>query len=135
MWLFTTSGFFSAVTDKQDPQQIQIRARSRKDLEAVVAITARACMSKAKIIETPEADYRYRVVVHRTEFLTIMIELASEVTYQNFKDAATAAGQGDKPLMTVWSAMARYQDDKVREAEEKPKGRRKKSPGSFFEEF
>lgn len=118
MWIFTTSGFFSCVQDKQDPRQIQMRARSKQDIEAIEAIMKQRGLEFTGPFETPKADYRYRVVMPRPIFLAVMVEIAGDLNYTNFKDAAHRSGQGDKPLMRVWSVMAEYQDRLVREAME-----------------
>jgi hypothetical protein len=54
MWVFTTSGFVSAVY-KDDA--MQIRARDRKSLEGLSKQTG------ASITSTPLADYPYRIAI------------------------------------------------------------------------
>jgi hypothetical protein len=106
MWLFTTKGFYSVVEHREDSDYVLVRARVRKDLEALIQH-----MPTMKILETKNADYRYRAVVPRREWLATMLEIGDEIDYDNFKDAVKRR-QGKKradTYMRVWSAMLQLQ--------------------------
>lgn len=115
MWLFTTSGFFSVVrkAHKDAPARpYQIRARSVADLRLLVKRCA-VPRAQSRIIETPGADYCARIAVTGHVLSEIMLTLAADVDYENFKGAMAATkSQADKSdsLHDVWSVMWRYQE-------------------------
>jgi hypothetical protein len=107
MWVFTTSGFVSAVY-KDDA--MQIRARDRKSLEGLSKQT------NAAIIATPLADYPYRIAITNEQFSKWLSQQVMSVNYKNFKsEIADTRGYGfAKPLNKVWSVMHEVEDSKAR---------------------
>jgi len=88
MWLFTKYGFFSVVQTYDDPEKMMIRGRCREDLErlAAFALDQAAIGLPDNVIETPKADYHYRLICDRADWLVIAYELAQDVDYGNFKN-------------------------------------------------
>ena len=82
MWLFTTQGFYSVVAHRRDPGRLIVRARAREDLEVL-----REQIPELRIYSDPDADYRWRGVVTRAEWVAAVAELATELDYDNFKRA------------------------------------------------
>jgi UDP-3-O-acyl-N-acetylglucosamine deacetylase len=107
MWVFTTSGFLSAV---YKDGAMQVRARDRKSLEALSKETA------AAIIATPLADYPYRIAITNEQFSTWLSQQVMAIDYKNFKsEIADTRGYGfAKPLNKVWSAMHEVEDSQAR---------------------
>ncbi len=107
MWVFTTSGFVSAV---YKDGALQVRARDRKSLEALSKETA------AAIIATPLADYPYRIAITNEQFSKWLSQQVMSVDYKNFKsEIADTRGYGfAKPLNKVWSAMHEVEDAQAR---------------------
>jgi hypothetical protein len=107
MWVFTTSGFVSAV---YKDGALQVRARDRKSLEALSKETA------AAIIATPLADYPYRIAITNEQFSKWLSQEVMSVDYKNFKsEIADTRGYGfAKPLNKVWSVMHEVEDEKAR---------------------
>jgi hypothetical protein len=107
MWVFTTSGFVSAV---YKDGALQVRARDRKSLEALSKETA------AAIIATPLADYPYRIAITNEQFSKWLSQQVMSVDYRNFKsEIADTRGYGfAKPLNKVWSVMHEVEDDGAR---------------------
>lgn len=107
MWLFTNTGFVSAVSNGKD---LMVRAR---DKESLVPIAESA---KTEIISTPRNDYPYRVIVTHDFFAKWVAHMASNITYKNFKSevAATRGHEFAHPLMKVWSAMHEVEDQYAR---------------------
>ena len=107
MWVFTTSGFVSAV---YKDGALQVRARDRKSLEALSKETA------AAIIATPLADYPYRIAITNEQFSKWLSQQVMSVDYKNFKsEIADTRGHGfAKPLNKVWSVMHEVEDSKAR---------------------
>ena len=108
MWLFTTTGFVSAVNNGTD---LIVRARDKESLEPL------AELAKAEVINTPHNDYPYRVVVTNELFSNWVAHMAAGINYKNFKSevAATRGQDFAHPLMLVWSAMHEVEDSNARE--------------------
>ena len=107
MWVFTASGFVSAV---YKDGALQVRARDRRSL------TPLAKQTRAEIIATPLADYPYRIAITNEHFSTWVMQQAMSVDYKNFKsEVADTLGHGfAKPLNQVWSAMHDVEDAQAR---------------------
>lgn len=96
MWLMTPIGFFSIVsvigTDgKSHPTNVMVRTRSKKHLLAFVqALKTSGCVEETVlIIDTPNADYPYRIVVSRKSVGLVVSQFVSEIHYGNFKMEAS----------------------------------------------
>ena len=107
MWLFTNTGFVSAVSNGKD---LMVRARDRESLQPI------ADSAKTEIISTPKNDYPYRVIVSQEFFANWVAHMARGITYKNFKSevAATRGYEFAHPLMKVWSAMHEVEDELAR---------------------
>ncbi len=90
MWLFTRHGFYSLTRSTNEPDKLQVRARVRRDLENLQALTDLT----GPILEIPTADYRWRWIVTPTEAEQITRCLTQDITYSNFK--STVAQQSDQ---------------------------------------
>jgi len=107
MWVFTTSGFVSAVYKHG---ALQVRARDRRSLTALSKDTG------AAIVATPLADYPYRIAITNEQFSNWVSAQVMSVDYKNFKsEVADTLGYGFAlPLNKVWSAMHDVEDEKAR---------------------
>ena len=107
MWLFTNTGFVSAVSNGT---VLMVRARDRESLEPI------AELARTEIIATPQNDYPYRVIVTHEFFAQWVSHMVMTITYKNFKSevAATRGYDFAHPLMKVWSAMHDVEDEGAR---------------------
>jgi hypothetical protein len=107
MWLFTNTGFVSAVSNGQD---LMVRSRDRESLEPL------AESAQTEILSTPKNDYPYRVIVTHEIFSKWAAHMAAGITYKNFKSevAATRGYDFSHSLMKVWSAMHEVEDASAR---------------------
>jgi len=107
MWIFTNTGFVSAVSNGRD---LMVRSRDRESLEPL------AESANSEIIATPANDYPYRTIVSHEVFSRWVSHMASNITYKNFKSevAATRGHDFAHPLMKVWSAMHEVEDKEAR---------------------
>jgi hypothetical protein len=107
MWVFTTSGFLSAV---YNDGALQVRARDRKSLDTLAKSTG------AAIIATPLADYPYRIAITNEQFSNWLSQQVIAIDYKNFKSeiANTRGYSFAKPLNKVWSVMHEVEDSKAR---------------------
>lgn len=108
MWVMTQDGFYSVVA--YDPSRtdghpvegedlVVVRARAREDLEVFGKV--------ADIIDSPTADYPFRVVIERTEWQAYLERAADEIDYTNFKSRVSKR-QGHRRhdvYMKVWGAL------------------------------
>ena len=149
MWTFTTDGFFSVVAHKSmklKHTHLMVRARDKESLENLAyklsqltktlpAYNAEHKFMKpvqandfwlAKIKETPERDYPYRMYMLRetwAQYMSLYIEnhnhinfdnRKADLQYTNFKDACDRAGLDAAKLIAlhrVWETMAYDWDD------------------------
>jgi hypothetical protein len=107
MWLFTNTGFVSAVSNGMD---LMVRARDRESLQPI------AESAHTEIISTPQNDYPYRVIVSHEFFANWVAHMVRGIAYKNFKSevAATRGREFAHPLMKVWSAMREVEDHYAR---------------------
>ena len=83
MWVFTRDGFYSVVHDRYCQQdELMVRSRDKRDL---------ARLSKkvplGTVLETRNADYRYRAVIKRSSWAAYLSHEALEIDYDNFKSS------------------------------------------------
>ena len=109
MWIFTTTGFISAI---QDPRDRTIIVRSR-DQKSLINLSDKY---KTKVIATPLADYPYRLILKHHQFAEWVHEEALNIDYPNFKSAAKIQRDSifAKALSKVWSVMHDIEDGEAR---------------------
>lgn len=110
MWLFTETGFLSAVQKDPAKPSLSVRARDKKSL---------ADLSKKyglEVIETPFADYPYRVEMPKSQFAQWVGEEIEQISYSNFKDQVSIVRNSKfaKLLGSVWSIMLGAEDKEAR---------------------
>ena len=113
MWIFLPYGFFSVTESHQKNGTLQVRARVRKHLENLKEAW---CLTlKMKIVETKDADYRFRIIVGRKDWGTILDTETQRIDYPNFKDEAHRLNDPDwdEALLRVWGIMYRLQEKKL----------------------
>ena len=111
MWIFTETGFVSAVRHYSEPDQLVVRARDQISLENL------ADFCGAEIKQTPVNDYPYRVQITDEKFAVWMTNQISSMAYTNFKNRVheTRGCDFSGTLMSVWSAMHDVEDSKARQ--------------------
>ena len=122
MWIFTKHGFFSAVCARKgdgkrsqpvDLKRIMIRARVLAHLEALKERYP-DLLGTNEILESPEADYAYRLFLPKSDWGQVLLDLAEEIDYDNFKSKVAnnpekvGAAYWDS-LHEVWAVMNRLQ--------------------------
>jgi hypothetical protein len=112
MWLVTTRGFVSAVEWRGGEQdgKLVLRSRVRDHLDAVLMLAPEDTATAVAI--SPSSDYRYRAWITRDGFEKLLVALAREVTYPNFKDAVLARhglSKYEAATHAVWSIFGRLQ--------------------------
>lgn len=110
MWLATKQGFFSVVQHRDNPEIMLVRARSKKDLECLLALAQECELEMPAIVETPTSDYACRLFVERETWESLAIALVMGIDYPNFKAAVHGDPARDQAYMQMWSAMRTFQD-------------------------
>lgn len=110
MWIFTQTGFVSAVHHYSEPDTMVVRARDRVSLESIARST------DAPIEKTPVSDYPYRVHVKQAAFTQWLIAAVESLDYTNFKDRVgdTRGHEFAHTLMGVWNIMHEVEDADAR---------------------
>ena len=110
MWIFTETGFVSAVQHRENPEYLMVRARDRQSLEAL------AVMISVEIKSTPTADYPYRLVASKEDVKSWMNDSIDFLGYNNFKNqvAVTRGKEYAYALGSVWSTMHEVEDEEAR---------------------
>jgi hypothetical protein len=105
MWIFTTTGFVSAVRNTDD-RTIIVRSRDRESLIPI----SKKCQTEIKL--TPLADYPYRVRIEHDKFIEWISTEASNIDYPNFKSQVRISrGEGfASALGKVWYIMLQLAD-------------------------
>src|SRR5580658_5271229 len=122
MWIFTRYGFYSVACGSEvDPETasvpntVMIRARSRAHLDNLQKRFKE--LSEYSVLEWPDRDYRFRLIVGKDKWTSIIAELAGEQTWSNFKNEVANSLSGDHDyihaLHQVWSVMRKLQDESV----------------------
>ena len=110
MWIFTDTGFISAVRKPEHLGVVTVRSRDRESLESLAA------KAQVEIKRSPNGDYPYRVFVDDASFTAWILDRGSELNYSNFKNRVvqTRGKKFASALNQVWSAMLSVEDDEAR---------------------
>lgn len=110
MWVFTDSGFISAVRPSGDHNNVVVRARDSESLYVLAEMAG-------QIIEhSPDRDYPYRITASNEVFAKFLIDTVDFMDYTNFKNQVHATRGADyaKALSSVWSTMHDVEDYEAR---------------------
>lgn len=114
MWLFTETGFVSAVVENPNKSKtrMSVRSRDKKSLEPL------AKMAKTEIVELPNRDYEYRVYVEKNVLTEWVSESISQMEYGNYKSRmySTRGADFTHSLSDVWSVMLGVSDKRAKSA-------------------
>jgi hypothetical protein len=116
MWVFSSIGFFSAVSGrtvdfKVDPLKIVVRARVKDHLIAL--IKKYSVLNGTEITQSTSTDYRFRIVVDKMTWVEVMMSLTEDIDYTNFK-SSVPNGDYHNSCMRVWGVMheLQYRDER-----------------------
>lgn len=101
MWIFTDTGFISAVRKPWNKDKITVRARDKKSLAEFVERYG------AKIDTTTHTDYPHRVVLEDADYKDWLVSKVDDLDYDNFKNqVAKTRGKDFAHLLGgVWGEM------------------------------
>jgi hypothetical protein len=110
MWLFTETGFISAVRTTPGSSLLRVRGRDRQSLEDL------AVSAGVGIDHSPTRDYPYRVEVTTEQLNTWLLDQTEQLDYTNFKNRVheTRGHEFAGALTRVWSVMHEVEDAESR---------------------
>ena len=110
MWHIDRNGAYSIVKKNCESDELLVRARVYDDLKR---LAENLNIQETAIIETPRADYRYRMTVKANALAEYLAKVVLSIDYKNFKTSLPFETQLDKKralvYTDVWSALYRLQ--------------------------
>jgi hypothetical protein len=100
MWVFLSDAFLSIVSAADRPDDLLVRGRKAGDIQRV--------FPRARVSVTPQADYRFRAFVARTDVAAAIAAHISGIDYTNFKDSVPDSDR-HHAYSAVWLEMYKYQ--------------------------
>jgi hypothetical protein len=82
VWICDATGFFSIVKKDCSDDELLVRARVYEDLKR---LADKLTLPATAIIETPRADYRYRMAAKASAIAQYLASSALSIDYDNFK--------------------------------------------------
>lgn len=110
VWLATVRGFYSVVRKGTPPNNFQVRARTRKDIENLCDLIG---IPYSRIVVSHDSDYEFRVKLDQSELGVMGAKLLDTIRYENFKQACSSRPDQQKQCDTYhrwWSDHARWQE-------------------------
>ncbi len=108
MWIVTTKGFLSAVQNrdaKAPHEALLVRGRVRADLERFADFAA-GRGDRPAVVESPDADYGYRLTTSRETLAAFLALCVDALDYPNFKNEIAKVDEERAHVYTdVWSAL------------------------------
>lgn len=111
MWICHSNAFLSIVADRNDPDNLLVRARMPGHIEAL--------FPKAKVFTDAGSDYFYRAFITRTEVVDVVAAEVASIRYDNFKSSVKDDILHDA-YMKFWQVMyavqklAKWSDKKAK---------------------
>lgn len=108
MWLFTRHGFYAIV--RKSAEAYHIRARVKQDLQNLKDLLELT----DPIHESRSADYRYRLIVGKKGYLSVMALVTRSVDYENFKNTVAMTDDQREKLRAyhkIWEVMEALQPE------------------------
>lgn len=100
MWLFTGTGFVSAVRHYDDPRILIVRARDELSLASLSEA------AETSISATPDNDYPFRTMVSKDIFAEWVLQQVSNLNYTNYKaHMCSERPEFGGALHDVWAMM------------------------------
>jgi hypothetical protein len=111
VWVVTRDGFFSAV-EERGTGMVLVRCRAREHAAVLRALTG----AEDRVVDMPEADYRFRLTVTRRQWADYLATAAFEIDYDSHFKEVVRDNQPRRlrrpmyeAMMGCWTALARVQ--------------------------
>ena len=97
MWIVLNKSFLSIVKNRNNENQLLVRARVKGDIEKV--------FEDADVFEDENADYKYRSYISRENVANVISYELLKIDYDNFKSSVSKDEMHrSHAYMNVWSA-------------------------------
>ena len=93
MWVIMNNSFLSIVENKDNSDQLLVRARVKKDITKI--------FPSAKIVYMRNADYQFRSFIDREIVADVLRGKILDINYGNFKNSVTSENR-HSVYMHVW---------------------------------
>jgi hypothetical protein len=110
MWIMTQHGFYSIVASREQ-KGFLIRSRELQDIENALDIIGDEDLH---VVRTPQADYRFRLIVSKEQLQRFMQHILSHIDYPNFKERIHKKKDQknkEEAYLAVWATMYQLQLD------------------------
>ena len=95
-----------------------VRVRCKDDIDELQKLLKEEYQFSGKVIDSPKADYAYRMIVPREIFASFISSAAMEMDYDNFKNTIRGKDyQRHDAYLRCWEAMYEWQRDLIRAKE------------------
>jgi hypothetical protein len=113
MWLYTELGFYSIIHKQPcNRDELLVRTRSKIDIDKLKQKLKAKYQFDGEIIDSPKADYAYRMIVSRKIFSAFVADAVMEIDYDNFKNTVPRMDyKRHEAYMNCWEAMYEWQRD------------------------
>ena len=102
MWIVLNKSFLSIVKNRNNENELLVRARVKGDIEKV--------FENADVFEDENADYKYRAYIDRKNVADKISDELLKINYDNFKNSVSKDEYNRKnAYMNVWSALNKLQ--------------------------
>lgn len=113
-WFFLKEIGFLSVVHKPPCKldELLVRARSKIDIDKLQKLLKTKYQFDGEVIDTPKADYAYRMIVPREIFASFIASATMELDYDNFKNTVPKIDyKRHDAYMNVWEDMFIWQRD------------------------
>jgi len=113
MWIYLPLGFYSIVHKPPCKEnELLVRTRCKDDIEKLQKQLKAKYQFNGEVIDSPKADYAYRMIVPREIFASFISSAAMELDYDNFKNTIPRIDyQRHDAYLRCWDAMYEWQRD------------------------
>jgi hypothetical protein len=91
MWIFSTIGFFSIVTDSTCKGRMLIRARTKTDIDNLFRSHRETGASMEPPTSDEARDYRYQLSISKRDWVKLAAKLARTGRVQQLQDSSSLA--------------------------------------------
>lgn len=109
MLLVTGKGhYFTVVEHKDDPELLLVRSQERESVEHVIETLPATGLV---LIDEPDWDYRFRVILTRPEFQKYLELTVDEIDYPKVKPAVATARGASHPISKMVNEVFYYMSE------------------------
>lgn len=114
MLLVTGKGhYFTVVEHKDDPELLLVRSQDRESIEHVISVLRGKGMpgSELELIDEPDWDYQFRVIIPRPIFMLYLDQVVGEIDYPKVKPAVAKARGANHPISKMVNEVFYYMSE------------------------